>query len=120
MRSVNDINYMDPQEFLDLGLLHEINRLLLHPIGLALQVTPVANEGGQFSAGVWDYRDDREGIYYDGGLPDAEKAVKVAELMFERREGRKEELGYVIQPVDSGTRPTLTTTYVDPKERQRG
>lgn len=48
----------------DNGLLFEINRMILHPLGLALEIQE--NEPGEFSFTnrLWDYRDDPEGILY--------------------------------------------------------
>ncbi len=111
---MGDINYMDPQEFISEGYLHEANRILLHPLGLALQANP---ETGEIK--VWDYRDDPEGMVFGHDLLSAPKAENVARLMLDRREARKEITGYVIQPVD-GNLPTLTTTYIDPSERTHG
>lgn len=113
-----EIKKLDPQEFLDGGYLHEVNRLLLHPLGLALQIEPRADEHGSFKAAIWDYRDDPEGIIYTGELPAAHKAELVAQQMFARRRARIEETGFVVQPVET-EKPTLTTTYIDPAERQR-
>jgi hypothetical protein len=96
------INYMDPAEFRDSGLLHEVNRLLLHPIGCALQLNP---ETGEIR--VWDYRDDPEGIYFDESTLDPEKAAHVRQLWLTAGAARTKRLGYLVQPVD---RPCLTTS----------
>lgn len=60
----DSINRMDIAEFCRLGYLQELNRRVLHPCGLALEV--IVNEDGteQFG-GVWDYRDDPEGMLFD-------------------------------------------------------
>jgi hypothetical protein len=44
---------------LDSGLLFEINRRVLHPLGLALEVSD------DRISGIWDCRSDPEGIYFD-------------------------------------------------------
>lgn len=42
---MSDINYIDPAEFRQAGYLHEVNRLLLHPLGLALSVETATERG---------------------------------------------------------------------------
>jgi hypothetical protein len=54
------------KEFCDLGFLQEVNRLVLHPAGLALEVTFDDDDpDNPWISGVWDYRDDPEGIWFD-------------------------------------------------------
>jgi len=76
---VTEIKYMSIKEFRELGLLQELNRLFLHPCGLALEI--VQNEDGteQFG-GVWDYRDDPIGMEFGAGMIDRDKADRVAAL----------------------------------------
>jgi predicted pyridoxine 5'-phosphate oxidase superfamily flavin-nucleotide-binding protein len=59
-----DIKYIDIKEFRELGYLQELNRQFLHPLGMALSVT-VDEDGNEHLEGIWDYRDDPEGIFYD-------------------------------------------------------
>lgn len=55
----------DPGRFLlDSGLLFEINRKILHPLGMALEAV-VEDDGLSRIGGLWDYRSDPEGILYD-------------------------------------------------------
>lgn len=57
------MKYLPIKEFLEAGFLQEINRRLLHPCGLALEV--IRDEDGEFRfGGVWDSRDDPEGIIF--------------------------------------------------------
>lgn len=84
------------KEFRDLGYLQEVNRLFLHPHGLALEV--VVNEDGTESlGGVWDSRDDPEGIYFEPA-PDGEKIDQLHSVWQKRADARLGALGYVIQP----------------------
>lgn len=106
----DDIKYMDLQEFREGGYLHEVNRLLLHPLGLALAV------GTDGSMSVWDYRDDPEGMEFGEALLSAEKAEKVCTELLERRAERIRRLGWVIQPVPSSER-TLTVNYREPEQQ---
>lgn len=90
----------DPGRFLlDKGLLFEINRKVLHPLGLAMEFDVDDNDKAKFS-GIWDFMDDPEGIIYDDEVLEdgAEKYNKfMEEHGNERLKTRKEKLGYVIQ-----------------------
>jgi hypothetical protein len=57
---------MDIAEFRDQGYLQEVNRLVLHPAGLALEVV-VNEDGTEQLGGVLDCREDPEGIWHDFG-----------------------------------------------------
>jgi hypothetical protein len=91
---------MDIKEFWEFGYLQEVNRQFLHPLGLALEVI-VDNETGEVKlGGVWDYRDDPEGMRFGPGEIEIEKAVRVDKEIFERSKARLETLGYFIQPTN--------------------
>jgi hypothetical protein len=91
----------NPGQFLmDTGLLFEITRRIFHPLGMALEV--VQEEGGEVHiGGIWDYRDDIEGIHFDegktftGGLEKWERFQR--EYGDAATEARREVLGYVVQ-----------------------
>ena len=89
--------YMDIKEFADLGILHEINRLMLHPVGLALEIQVNDETGEHRLSGVWDVRDDPEGIVF--AEPSAEKALRFAEFKDSRKAARIEALGFDVQTV---------------------
>ena len=38
-RDINKMKYMNIKEFRDTGYLHELNRLFLHPLGLAMEIS---------------------------------------------------------------------------------
>lgn len=59
------IKTVTPKDLLDWGLIFEINRKVLHPLGLAIAVE-ITEKGTSFSDGVWDYRDDPEGLLFSG------------------------------------------------------
>ena len=67
---MNNIKYIDIKEFGEKGYLQELNRLFLHPLGLALEVIEEA-DGSETLGGIQDYRDDPNGITY--GLKDADR-----------------------------------------------
>jgi hypothetical protein len=95
--------YMDIAEFRRLGFLQEINRLFLHPLGLALEVR-ISENGEEELRGIWDYRDDPEGmIYADDDMLEEETKQK-AETFKRFREKkhieRLENLGYIIQEIN--------------------
>jgi hypothetical protein len=111
------IKYMDPQEFLDGGYVHEINRLLLHPLGLALEFH-TSGLAAAATVRIWDDRDDPEGTYLGGDLLSRDKAIKVCDELLARRDARMKRLGWIIQPFPDDR--VLTTNYTDPTMRTRG
>lgn len=111
---------IDIAEFREIGFLQEVNRLFFHPHGLALEIvteeeceacgghgrpaprsageqTPpceVCHGTGQVErlGGVWDYRDDPEGVMF--GLPmkiDTDK-VKRVKREYQKHEGPRKSL----------------------------
>ena len=98
----NDIKYMDIKEFRESGYLQELNRRFLHPLGLAMEVT-INENGTEQLGGVWDYRDDAEGIMYGESMvcdnTFKRKVSFIEESLKIREKTRKELLGFFIQPV---------------------
>jgi hypothetical protein len=94
---MDDVKRIDIKEFREFGFLQEVNRQYLHPLGLALEIV-IEEDGTEHLGGVWDYRDDPEGMQFGGSL-DADKAERVGELLLEKSKTRMALLGYVIQPV---------------------
>ena len=94
---------MTAAEFRELGYWQELNRLFLHPLGLALEV--VINDDGTESFGeVWDHRDDSVGWFFDESLIDdqfKERAKRIEQEIIKHGQARMEKLGYVIQPYES-------------------
>lgn len=90
------IKRIDIAEFRQFGYLQEINRRFLHPLGMALEVL-VAEDGTETLGGIWDYRDDPEGMNYGPGMIDHEKARQVYQAESDRFEARRAALGYWIQ-----------------------
>lgn len=89
------MKYIDIKEFRELGFVQEINRLILHPCGLALEVTE-QEDGSMIISGVQDFREDPEGICFSQ-TPSGEKADKVLELRNSKANAREKHLGYIIQ-----------------------
>ena len=95
------VKRMNLDEFRKEGYFQELNRLFLHPLGLALEV--VINKDGEVESlgGIWDYRADPEGILF----PDltshqvAYKAKHVKKLQKIKGRERKRRLGFVVQPI---------------------
>lgn len=87
------------KEFRALGFIQEINRQLLHPCGLALEVILNKETGEETLGGVWDYRDDPEGLRFAEGVIDPEKARSVYHLFHSKAHQRTDNLGYLVQPV---------------------
>ena len=101
-----DIKKMDVKTFRELGYLQELNRQFLHPLGLALEVV-IDEFGNESFGGVWDYRDDKDGISY--GLSDSDnsrkkrfsdKATFVESEKKRISETRNAILGFDIEPIE--------------------
>ena len=81
------------------GLLFEINRAILHPLGLALEIQ-VDDDGTETVGGLWDYQDDPEGILY---APETYKSGEAKYNQFIRTKGgrvmesRHRVLGFAVQ-----------------------
>lgn len=94
----DNIRRMNIKEFRELGFLQEANRHFFHPLGLALEVVSElcpecgghsedddpceACDGGGYIerlGGVWDYRDDPEGVTFSENMLSREKASNVRE-----------------------------------------
>lgn len=103
--SSDDIVRIDIAELRRLGYLQELNRRFLHPLGLALEVIVDKETKEERLGGVWDYRDDPEGMRYGEGphAPELDKAKAIEEELEQRAPARRAALGYVVQPVE-GTR----------------
>lgn len=100
-----EIKKIDIKEFRESGYLQELNRRFLHPLGLALEIV-INDDGLESLGGIWDYRDDKEGIYYDISNSDSERIENfIAKKNFidaeleERCKNRKEILGFDIEPI---------------------
>jgi len=91
-----EIHYMSVAEFRREGYLQELNRLFLHPLGLAMEIL-VEDGGRERLGGVWDYRHDTEGIRFEG-----RDLVPLAEHVREQWDASEPDrvaaLGYMVQP----------------------
>lgn len=88
---------MDIAEFREKGYLQEVNRLFLHPLGMALEVM-IMPDGTEHLGGVWDYRDDPEGMAYGDEIDLRPHAATVHAEWRAREEERVARLGWMIQP----------------------
>ena len=88
------------RDFVEQGYLQELNRRFLHPLGLALAVYGSDDEGDWYFQGVYDYRDDPEGIRF-ASLDDEDsrrKAQWVDSQWQERALARLRAFQPVVQP----------------------
>lgn len=92
----NDTKYIDIKEFREKGFLQEANRLFFHPVGLALEVVQ-HEDGSETLGGIWDYRDDPEGITFSDDMIDPGKIVNVEDEYNMHRKARTKLLGDPIQ-----------------------
>lgn len=93
------IKRMDIKEFREVGYLQEVNRQFFHPLGLALEVIVNDETGEETLGGVWDFRDDPEGLRFAKGEIDPAKVERVARLRDEKVRDRIAKLGFAIQPI---------------------
>lgn len=93
------IKRIDIAEFREHGYLQEVNRRFLHPLGLALEVV-VQGDGTERLGGVWDYRDDPEGMNFSE-MDLSAKADAVQVEWDAKAVTRLASLGYVIQPAST-------------------
>ena len=110
------VRKMDIRHFRELGFIHEVNRLLLHPCGLALEVSIDPATGVESLSGVWDCSEDPDGIIFGDDYLDHAKAETVATLLETRGAPRAFAEGWVVQPVDPGVRQ-LHLTIKEPVAR---
>ncbi len=88
--------YLDWEVARGLGVLQEINRLLLHPRGLALQID-VQEDGETAVCKIWDSREDPEGIHYEE-VDLVTGASQFQQILDNKSEDRMAALGYIVQP----------------------
>jgi hypothetical protein len=101
MKKEQKVNRIDLDEFQKFGYLQEVNRQFLHPLGLALEV--IVDDDGKVDrlGGIWDYRNDPEGMAFcDLSTKEAsEKADRVEAERKRFQKSREERLGFTIQPI---------------------
>lgn len=84
-------------EFRKSGLLQEINRQFLHPMGLALSV--FVDKDKEVFGPILDFRDDPEGLSFQKKLLSKSKANKVKKMFNKKKSVRIKKLGWHIQPL---------------------
>ena len=99
----SQIKRINIKEFRQKGYLQEVNRRFFHPLGLALEVIIDEKTGEEKLGGLWDYRDDPEGIAFGEDItnkPDYKnKANFIDNELRKRKKIRIKSLGFFIQPV---------------------
>lgn len=106
---------MDIKDFQRDGYLQEVNRQFFHPLGLALEVLVDTETGEMQMGGIWDYRDDPEGIVFISG-PDKDKAQRIHTARVQKAAGRVPRFGWAVQPVGEGVIPIKGDTAVEHSE----
>lgn len=91
-----EIKYMDIKEFREFGFLQEVNRQFFHPLGLALAIQ-MSETGEESLGGVWDCRDDPEGMEYGEGMINPNKVLRVQALLNSKKDIRTLKFGSTIQ-----------------------
>lgn len=93
---MSEIKHIDIKEFVEKGYLQEVNRRFFHLLGLALEVF-IDDEGNYTLGGVWDYREDPEGIVFGDDI-NTDKVLAVQTELEEKIEHRQKTFGWFIQP----------------------
>jgi hypothetical protein len=102
-RSSSPINRMSAKEFMESGYLQEANRNFFHPLGLALEIY-ICDETGEISlGGIWDYRDDPEGLIFKGCIPRVREADRIEAELKVKKAYRDKTLGFYVQPLEDMT-----------------
>lgn len=79
-----EVKFIDIKEFRLKGFLQEANRLFFHPLGLALAVH-IHQDGTETLDGIWDYRDDPEGMFYGQEMIEEDRIEHVLDLKNSKR-----------------------------------
>lgn len=102
-KKMEEIKKMSIKEFRARGYLQELNRRFLHPLGLALEVV-VNEDGSEELGGIWDYRDDPEGMIYGDVVVDNPnfklKADNIQIELDSKKEIREKMFSWFIQPIE--------------------
>jgi hypothetical protein len=100
-----EIKKLNIKEFRENGYLQELNRQFLHPLGLALEII-IDDDDNEILGGIWDYRNDEEGILYDIKNSDSfrintfkQKEKFIKDELEKRSILRKDKLGFIIEPI---------------------
>lgn len=94
---------MTLKEFYELGLVQELNRIFLHPMGLAFCIKTDEEKGTAEFDSIIDYRDDPEGMIFSKEVIDTDEARLKEEVVKKMLDGkwdlRVKNFGWQIQPV---------------------
>lgn len=100
------VKRMNVKEFREKGYLQELNRQFLHPLGLAMEIT-IEEDGSERLGGIWDYRNDPEGLMYDLASSSKsrikefkKKATYIEKLRQQKALTRMKQLGFIIEPIE--------------------
>ena len=104
LKMADKIKRIGIKEFREKGYLQEVNRRFFHPLGLALEI--VSEHGYEKLGGIWDFRNDEEGIYYDIKNSDSERIDRfnknkdfIDSEITKNFKIREEKLGFNIEPI---------------------
>ena len=95
---MSDRKIMPHKDFQTLGFIQEVNRRLLHPCGLHMELG-VGPCLGESALVIVDKREAPEGCYFEEQELSRGKAQNVVDLFLARLRSRREVFGHIIQPV---------------------
>jgi hypothetical protein len=97
---MSEIKRIDIKEFREHGYLQELNRQFLHPLGMALEIV-IDEDGNESLGGIWDFRDDPEGMLYHEDIAKSRKFKGNIEFVrnqwLQKEKTRKEIHGFMVQ-----------------------
>jgi hypothetical protein len=97
---MDNIKCINIKEFREKGYLQELNRQFLHPLGMALEIN-IDEDGNEILHGIWDYRDEKEGMLYADEVVNTKKFKSNIEFVRQqwniKRRFREEKHGFMIQ-----------------------
>jgi hypothetical protein len=102
--------YLGSEEGRALGVVVEINRQLLHPVGLAAEVEMSSST---LLMRIQDRRDDPEGMIYDWTEDRVAKVLAFEAFEASRTQARHAALGYFIQPLPNPQHDVLIQAGAD-------
>ena len=82
--------------------MQEANRRFFHPLGLALEIIVDEDTGEERLGGIWDYRDDPEGIIFTDSVvetPEFKQRIEnIEKELTKKMKSREKIFGFFIQP----------------------
>jgi hypothetical protein len=90
---------LTPERFFEEGYAHEVNSIVLNPLGLALTLI---SENGSYRIGILDYRNLEAGVIYSDSvmrnMENFQKSYRIQSEYKLKAENRIKRYGFLVQP----------------------